>query len=249
MSTVPAVVEAAELRRMETEGDRLLRSVRDLVVTDPESHALAADYAKLGAGMEKAIHQLMDPLCAATDHAHRVAVAQRAALLQRPVEVKRLAGTKATEWERAQERLRREAEEARRVERERLEREERERVAAERLRLQREAEERQLAEALAKEAAGDTQAMERILHAPPEVAVVTQRPVFVPPVSIAPPPKAQGLSWRMDWDFEVEDEMLIPREYLKVDDVAIRRVCKSLKGKTRIPGIRAVEKPVTSTRA
>jgi hypothetical protein len=53
-----------------------------------------------------------------------------------------------------------------------------------------------------------------------------------------PPPVASGISMRENWEWEVEDESLIPREYLVVDEVAINALVRAKKDKTRIPGIK-----------
>ena len=52
------------------------------------------------------------------------------------------------------------------------------------------------------------------------------------------PEKINGLSFREDWKFEIMDESLIPREYLMVDEVKIRKMVKALQASTNIPGIR-----------
>lgn len=54
-------------------------------------------------------------------------------------------------------------------------------------------------------------------------------------------PMVSGISIPKVWVFEITDESLIPREYLLVDEVRIRKVVTALKGDTRIPGIRAFE--------
>ena len=59
-----------------------------------------------------------------------------------------------------------------------------------------------------------------------------------PPVYV-PPPAAAGSSARETWDFEITDPALVPREYLLVNDKAIRGVVKALKGNANIPGVRA----------
>jgi len=51
--------------------------------------------------------------------------------------------------------------------------------------------------------------------------------------------KVTGLGIRRDWDFEVVDFSKIPRQYLIVDNVAIRKIVKAMKADTDIPGIKA----------
>ena len=61
--------------------------------------------------------------------------------------------------------------------------------------------------------------------------------------------KVAGTGMTLNWDFEVVDESLIPREYMMRDDVKIRRIVKALKSETKIPGIKAVGTPGISSRS
>ncbi len=58
--------------------------------------------------------------------------------------------------------------------------------------------------------------------------------------AIAPPPT--GMSEREDWDFEIIDLALVPREYLVLDTAKVRSEVRASKDKTTIPGIRAVRR-------
>jgi hypothetical protein len=42
---------------------------------------------------------------------------------------------------------------------------------------------------------------------------------------------------RENWKFRVTNEKLIPREYLKADEIKIGGVVRALKGSTNIPGV------------
>lgn len=53
-----------------------------------------------------------------------------------------------------------------------------------------------------------------------------------------------GLSFRTDWDIEVVDAQAVPREFLTVDEKAIKALVKARKGQVSIPGIRIIEKQV-----
>jgi len=72
---------------------------------------------------------------------------------------------------------------------------------------------------------------------------------LIPKLIIPEVPKTQGLSLRDNWDFEIIDEALIPREYLVPDETKIRRVVKAMKDKTNIAGIRPVNKPIMARMA
>lgn len=59
----------------------------------------------------------------------------------------------------------------------------------------------------------------------------------VAPVIQREPPKVGGISMPKVWVYDVTDENKIPREYLSIDHVKIRKVVQAMKGSTNIPGI------------
>lgn len=247
MSTVlPAVIETPAL---DEQGGELVAQARAIVISDDATYQEAAEFAKLTRAFIAKVEEEIGPLADAAHKSWKLIVAKRDALKAHAVSAKQIVDSRIAAYHQEQERLRHEAEAEQRRERERLERAERERVAAENERRQREEEDRRIAAAVAAEARGDITAAGQIISQPVVVPTVAARPVFVPPVNVAPPPKAAGVTVRMDWDFEIEDEAQIPRQYLAVNEVAIRKVVKALKGQHGIPGIRAVEKPVTSVRS
>jgi hypothetical protein len=115
----------------------------------------------------------------------------------------------------------------------------------------REEEDRLLREAAELEESGQHALAEAVV----EHAVAAPPPV----VTLPPPPKVSGVSSRANWQFKFagcaaaipwdrlpqEDRdrvlRLLPREYLRPDEVAIGRVVKAMKGATRIPGIEAYD--------
>ena len=68
------------------------------------------------------------------------------------------------------------------------------------------------------------------------------------PLAQANKPQVAGQSIQTLYDFEILDPLLIPREYLLVDEVKIRKVVKALKEDTRIPGIKVITKKSLSSR-
>lgn len=118
---------------------------------------------------------------------------------------------------------------------------ERKRVAEEEARLREEARKREEAEraklekrASKAEASGKEEKAEELRQ---QAAMVS-----VPAPVLAPPPRASGVQVRKSWDFEITDPALVPREYLEINEVKIRKVVLALKGDTSIPGIRVFEK-------
>jgi hypothetical protein len=63
----------------------------------------------------------------------------------------------------------------------------------------------------------------------------TIQPAIVQP---AMPSRVAGIQTVERWDFAIEDESKIPRNYLEPNEQAIRRTVQALKGKTDIPGVR-----------
>lgn len=62
-------------------------------------------------------------------------------------------------------------------------------------------------------------------------------------------PKVAGLSTREMWDFEIQDETLIPREYLVVSEQRIGAVVRAMKSATNIPGVRVFPRQTIASRA
>ena len=94
------------------------------------------------------------------------------------------------------------------------------------------------------EAVADAQAAGLSEQAADEIGVSVARTVQAQVAAdIAPAPlptavagEAGTASVRVDWTFEVEDYRLVPREYLRVDDVLVRAAVR--KGIRDIPGIK-----------
>lgn len=60
--------------------------------------------------------------------------------------------------------------------------------------------------------------------------------------ALAAPPTPAAISFRKTWDFEITDPNQVPREYLLIDTVAIRKVGVATQGKIQIPGVRFFQK-------
>lgn len=55
-----------------------------------------------------------------------------------------------------------------------------------------------------------------------------------------------GVQIREHWSFEIVDHDLVPREYLKVNEAALRAAVQATKGSTNIPGVRAIMTPIVA---
>lgn len=74
-----------------------------------------------------------------------------------------------------------------------------------------------------------------------------EEPVSAPPAP-KPQPKVDGVSTRSHWTFQIEDESLIPREYLVVDMQKIGQVVRAMKEHASIPGVRVIEDVIIASR-
>ena len=167
----------------------------------------------------------------------------KAQLLEAEAAIKSALGDYQLEQERIQGEAQRVANEAARKEREHMQAiaAKAEQAARER-RIADEAKARVLEEAgksekaaAAREAA-DEREQERLTHAAALKLAADTMPAAV--VVHQEAPKVVGVSSREDWKYEIQDERLIPREYLMVNEKAIGGVVRSLKAQTNIPGVR-----------
>ena len=243
-----AVVEA---KTLEPEGAALVQTAQALVITDEASFQRAADGLRLVKAFLGRIDEAFGPIDRAQIEARRVTIEQRKGLERYPKEAEAVYKGGMAAYTREQELIRRAQEESARRERERLEREEAARVQAENERLRKDAEDRRIAAAVEIAEAGDTVGAAKLLDAPIEAPVVQARPVFVPPVPVAAPPKAAGVSMRKAFTFRVTNPDLIPRQYLIPDEKAIGATVRALgmRAQVTIPGIEVVEETVVAARA
>jgi len=105
-----------------------------------------------------------------------------------------------------------------------------------------EAEERALLEAIAAEEDAKRNGATKE-EAAQEAAAIIEDPVYVAPVILqkTTPKLAGGPVYRTIWKFKIENEALIPRQYMVPNETAIGQVVRALKGQTNIPGVKIYE--------
>jgi len=186
-------------------------------VTDAESYTAAGELFKSIVEMMKEVDSTFDPIIEAAHKSHKAALEQKKKYYDPLDKAKRSVKGLLSDYDREQERKKRE-EEARLRE-----------IA------RKEEEERKLAEALAAEAAGEKEEAEAIM----------EEPVYIPPVVVKKEvPRVQGLSFRTVWKFHIKDVTAIPRQYMTPDMVKIGGVVRAMKGQTNIPGLEVYEERV-----
>ena len=144
------------------------------------------------------------------------------------------------------------------AEQDRLKREAEHRVwQAEQERIRAEAEARRVAEEALKKAAtaeanGQNEKAEKILNkAAAEEMKISEKIEAATVAAVAPIPlrsQTVGISTREDWDIELFDISMVPREYLAFDEVKARRVVRASKGSIQIPGVKNIKKTIVSQR-
>ncbi len=67
----------------------------------------------------------------------------------------------------------------------------------------------------------------------------------VPTPVFAPPPKPKDAYFREEWKYTITDRALVPKEYWVIDEQALARVVKAMKGTKEIPGIHQYPEKIT----
>jgi len=67
----------------------------------------------------------------------------------------------------------------------------------------------------------------------------------VPTPVLAPPPKPKDAYFREEWRYTITDRALVPKEYWVIDEQALARVVKAMKGTKEIPGIHQYPEKIT----
>lgn len=181
-----------------------------LKVIDAGTYKQAGEFVSLRKALKVKIKADLDPICEAANLAHKSATSYRKEQLDKLIPGDNYLNKQMTAWNIEQERLRKEEEDRLR------------RIA------EAKAEEEQLQAAAEAEASGNTEEAEEIINEPIYVA---------PPVVEKSVPKVDGQAMTITWKWRLKNEAMIPRQYMKIDEVAINAAVRSLKDKTQIPGI------------
>lgn len=227
---VPLPEEAIEVSR---KSESLATQALGLRVSSIVTQTEASEVLKTIAAMRREISETFAPMKEAAFRAHRTVCDQEKKVDGPLAEAELFLKGQIGSYDLEQRRLAAEEDERRRKEeRERAEREDRERHEQETLR-----------QALELEAQGQTEAAAAVLDAPAPI-----RSSYVAPAPVAPAvAQVKGVTTRYEWDFRILDAAAVPREYMLVNEAAIRQVVKATKGRVKIAGIEAYEKPVVSS--
>ena len=181
-----------------------------LKVVDEVTYVKAGEFVSLRKGLKAKIKSFFDPLCDKANQAHKALTAARKAELDKMAPGDQHLNKQMVDYNLAEEKKRK-------AEEDKLRRE-----------AEKKAEEELLAAALEAEESGDTEEAEEIL----------KEPVFVPPPIVEKTvPKVAGQTISTTWKWRLKNINLVPRQYLKLDEIAINGVVRSLKGNAKIDGI------------
>jgi len=199
-----------DVKQLETQAISIRQLGDNLKIIDTTSYEKVCGDRKLVRGFEKRVHEYSDGDISAANRLHKSLIAKQHELLAPVKCVLPLIDGALRKYNDDQEQKRH----------------------AEEMRLQeiarKQEEERRLAEAVAIEQAGDKEAADQVMA----------EPVYVAPVIVAKSvPKVAGLSYTENWKFRVINPALVPREFLRLDDIKIGQYARAMKSAGRIPGI------------
>ncbi len=237
--------------------ERLRAVTKGLVIKTAEGYESAALLLKTIKGslaqIEDARVRITRPLVEAQREVNAQAKAAAGPFLEDEATIKRA----LVEYSNEQDRIR--AEEQRR-ENERAEKERRrlQSIADEAARKAAEESAKKRAEAEAAAAAGRAEEAAKLSAQAQRVeekaaekveAFETRAAMVQAPIAQAAAPKVEAVSLATVWNWEITDLSAVPREFMLLDQVKVRKIVNAMKGDTAIPGIRVfAEKRVAAGR-
>jgi len=229
----PAEVLPPEAQAVSMKSAHLTAQAGAIEVTDPATQERASEVLLAIASIRREISETFKPMKDAAFKAHRVVCDQERKLDEPLATAELQLKLRISTFIETQERLARQAEEAARQA-------ELARATAE---ATQQSQELALEQAIDLEARGDSAGAEAVLANPAPVP-----PRYSAPAPVAPNvARVKGVSTVAGWDFRIVDISQIPREYLMVNETAIRNVGKNTQGRARIAGVEFF--PTTIVRA
>lgn len=227
--------DLAELDRYRADIDRIVAFGGELTVTDDGEAETVTEVLARISSTKKKVKEARLTITRPLDQSKKAALDLEKAILEPLEPIDRTLRKGLGEYQAEQQRKVREEQE--RIDRERREAEEKARAEAE-------AAARKAAEASDEQAdeaeveADLARARELVARAEPKQEVVPASPARA---------ASGAASTRMVWDFEVVDPDVVPREYLKVDEKAIRQAVVR-RGVREIDGVKIEQKPQVQVR-
>jgi len=200
-----------KIKQLEIARDDLLVACLSIRISDSTTYSQAAELVKAIKDLKKEITAFFEPMKTQAYKAWKaICETEKEQLLKLEPGEKHLSA-EMVKYVQEQERKRKEEEE--RIRQELLKQEE----------------ERRLSMAEELEKSGKKEEAEKII----------EEEINVPSVRVENEvPKVNGLHYREEWQFEIENENLIPREFLIPDEKKIRKYIKAMGETAKIPGVK-----------
>lgn len=209
---------------MEKSALSLVERGKLIAVKSTADRTLAVEIGKAIVQLDKDAEEWFEPLKRTAAAAHK-AVCNKENEVRNPLkEAKQYLARQIGEFDAALERARLLEEARLQEEANRLAREESQRLA----------QEQAISDAIELEAIGDAVGAAAVLANPVPVEIYAQ-PVILPKQVMA----TKGVSTVQKWSYRITDANKVPREYLMIDESAVKKVVSALKSKCNIPGIEA----------
>jgi len=210
----PLVVSKPVDEKLDARAAQILEKAQTFTIRNREDFKLADGIVSEGAALIKGIKLIHDPICVATNTAHKLATGTRKKLID-PVKQacdilsKGMGNFKILEGRRIAEEQEEKAEQAQKEQKE----------------------------------AAFSQAAELEKEGAPQEAVDAVLNMANTPVQITQPVDElrSRTSFTPSWGIEILDKALVPDSYKTVNEVAIRTAVKASKGDIKIPGVRIFE--------
>jgi hypothetical protein len=199
-----------ELVELEQKAFAFPVKAKEIIINTPEDYLGASTFFLSIKSLRKEIQETFGPLKIKAFEAHKAIVAEEKRHEQPLIEAEKIIKAIMEKWDRDQAEIARQKE----IELQKKAREEEER--------------RVLESALKAEQEGDKELAEEIIREEVYVPLVTIQKVT---------PKVSGIVFRTYWKWRVKDEKLIPREYLKIDEIKLNGYATAMKGSAKVPGI------------
>jgi hypothetical protein len=213
-------MEENKTKALETEGVALAERAKEIQVVDDNSLHLANEFIHACRQMRNRINDHMDPIIKKAHGLWKHVLGEKQNLEKAPKFGEETVGPRIAAYKRKiEEEIRaREEEKERKIEEERRKKEEALEKAAE------------------LEKAGDQKKAEEELEKAEKIEekeeLLSLEPKFKPAM-----PETKGTSITQRWKFRVKNLKLVPREYLKLDEVKVGSAVRLSKGQVEIPGI------------
>jgi len=198
--------------KLDVRSRRMLERADAFVCTNPQQYAEGDKAVSECAALEKRIKEIHDPICVATNTAHKIATKARKDLVDPIKRASKIIDGKLGNYKMAHDL----------------------KIAEERKALEEKARKDQEAHTLA-------QALQMSAEDAPSEAIEAVLNTAYDPVQVAKPETQELLSKNSrtpDWDIEILDKVLVPDYYKTVNEGAIRAAVKAAKGNITIHGVR-----------